>query len=440
MTNIVKKAIITIFIIILMTVFLLSCEDAHYIELETTEVKIAETNMFEYTLSDDRPVEFNAIRGSENIKYYNSFLYFKKPNPTILKPVLLRYNLKTGNLTYVCSDPLCSHDTPDCPLYGIIASYYIYDNKIFFRQSYTYHHLKPNGTSDYIEKYMGFSSYDLSNAKLTVYEQQSIINPTTSINLNEYAIQLYAGKYRYYYDYIYNDKLEKHVYSICRMNLDTKEIVVFDSESNTSSNLNVAFLFCLDNRIYFSDLKSVYSTDYDLKDKKTVAEGKFPDQMLTDGSRIFWEEKIEDGSRSLYSMNIDGSGQTALNVNTWAWKLTSNYIYYIINDKITVGKLQSNSISSSDLVLTGSELRRCKHDGSGDELVWKFEGEYANMRFIEWYAVGNYIYASYTNWTDSDGDSIFTDSDRYQSIDAKNYNIMRINISDGDVQYIYPPD
>jgi len=91
-------------------------------------------------------------------------------------------------------------------------------------------------------------------------------------------------------------------------------------------------------------LKSVYSTDYDLKEKKTVVEGKFSDQMLTDGRRIFWEEKNSDGSISLFSMNIDGSDQTALNVDAWSWKLTTNYIYYLTIWILTVGKLQSKSI------------------------------------------------------------------------------------------------
>ncbi|MGI6752887.1 MAG: hypothetical protein ACOX31_01055 [Eubacteriales bacterium] len=177
-----------------------------------------------------------------------------------------------------------------------------------------------------------------------------------------------------------------------------------------------------------------------MKEKKTVVEGKFSDQMLTDGRRIFWEEKNSDGSISLFSMNIDGSDQTALNVDAWSWKLTTNYIYYLTYDKITVGKLQSKSISSSELVLTGSELRRCAHDGSGDELVWKFEGEYANMRFIEWHAIGNYVYATYTDWTDSDSDGVFTDSDCYQSNSGTKIKIMRINILTGGVYYINPYD
>lgn len=421
----IRKSAILIMVFVIL--FLSSCEDT-----KTTKEDTLKNYTSVNTEFADRPVDYNIINGAYFIQYSDNYLYFYK-----LRSPLMRYNPETNNMTYVCGDPLCNHNSPDCPLYGLNTTFCVYNNKIFFRRDYRYLHRKADGAPDYYELYVGYCSYDLADSKLTVYE--AVKNPTgDDRGYIGKVYELYAGKYRYYYDYIYNDKLEKYVYSICRMDLDTKEIVVFDSESNTSSNLRVAFIFCLGDRIYFSDLKSVYSTNYDLKDKKVVVEGTFPSEMYTDGSRIFWEDKNSDGSRSLYCMNLDGSNQAALNIKAWSWELTTNYIYYLTYDKITVGKLQSKSMSSSELNLTGSELHRCKHDGSDDETVWKAEGDYKYTRFNNWLVVGNYVYAIYTNWNDSDGDGIFTDADKYQS--ANDFKIMRINISDGNIGYIYKPD
>jgi hypothetical protein len=384
------------------------------------------------TDSGDRPVEFNATNGGNFIQYYNNYVYFNKLNSP-----LMRYNPATDIVTYVCGDPLCRHNSPDCPLYGLKTPFYIFDNKIFFKKIYSYGHYKAGGGVEYIEKFLGFCSYDLLNSKITVYEQTD--NPTNAdFSIIGKVYELYTGRYRFYYDYMYNSKLEKYVYAICRMDLNTKENIVFESESNTSSNLSVSFLFSIGERIYFSDLKSIYSTDYDLKDKKIVAEGKFPNRMFTDGSLIFWKEVNGDNRNTLYSMSVDGGEINDLQIEARSWELTSDYIYYVTNDSITVGKLSSSSIASDKLILNGSELHRCRHDGSGDELVWKAEGDNKYTRFNEWLVVGNNIYATYTKWTDTDGDGIFTDSDCYQS--NNNFNIMRVSIPSGDVKYLYPPN
>lgn len=440
-----KKLIILIFIFML--TLLSSCDKTPYYLVETEEKT---TQVFEYTESDDNPVELNAAVGFDSIKYYDGYIYFlfknKNAKYSANSYILMRYNPATNNFTYVCADPLCVHESPDCPLFGMNFSFYIYNNKVYFRRAYMYMRRKSDGTPDYLETYVGFCSYDMTSQKPTAYNE--IKNAELSdIDYTEYGRSIYTENYRFYYEYVYDENIKKHVFSICRMDLDTGEVIILDSssnfvdEDNWAAELNTAFLFSLNGRIYFTDSKSIFSTDYSMGDRKQIAQGKFPDRVLTDGNRIIWGIKKKDGmSERLYSMNLDGTDMRDLGIEVKEWELTSNYIYYLTNDQINIGKLKSPSVATDELILTGSKLCRCLTDGSGNEVIWTFEGDLAGRRFLEWEVIGNYVYASFIEWKDSDGDGIFIDSDCYQSFDTQNNVFMRVNISTGDVFYITLPD
>lgn len=443
------KRQIFIIIMICSLMELVSCENnLNYLNAGTTssvkdiDVGINGTS-FEYTNINDVPVMHNAINGLSTIKYYNDCLYFfpGTANPFTKSITLMRYDCKTGNLTSVCSDPLCTHDSPDCPFFGFTTIFYLYNNTVYYRRAYSYANYDANNVYKDTLEWSGFVSYNMDSSQMKVYNQFD------SLDYFEYGKQIYVENYCFYYDYIYSDESDKEIFAICRMDLNTGESVILGGKNNQFSEsdpnmLSQMFLFTLDSRIYFTDGKTIYSTDYDMNDKTEHAKGLFLDDVCTDGEYIYYsaaQKNNNDMFISIHRMNFDGSSDIDIGItaNKWfGYFITENYIYYTVPDEKIIGKNKVSGYSGTDIILNNSEIRRCRHDGSNDESVYKFDNDMANYRLTDICAAGNYIYGLYSYWTDSDNDGTFEDGDQYQSSDDNHYNIMRINIETAVIHYI----
>jgi hypothetical protein len=309
---------------------------------------------------------------------------------------------------------------------------------------YAFPKYNPDGSYNGLETWGGFVSYDLKNAKFTVHNRFD-----TSGGVSGFLLQLYVDNYRYFYDKVYNEKTDKWESLLTRMDLNTSKTIrlsednVFDEElARDSAGFTTRFLFAFDGRIYMTDMQTIYSTDYDMKDKKIHANGNFAFGAKTDGKYIYYGVKPETESKymlqSVRRMNFDGSGDIEMGIVAENFNITENYIYYITPDEISIGKSEISNYGGNEVILFGSEIRRCTHDGTNNERVYKFEGDMANYRFIGTpLIVGNYIYGTYSYWIDSDSDGIFKDGDSYSSNNNEDFNIMRIDIATGEIYYIY---
>ena len=405
-------------------------------QTETTTSAPQEEIALLVSAENDRPYPYNTQNGMASIKYSDDLFYFYS-----LRQSLLKYNPKTGYVTTVCTDPICDHRTENCLLYGLNTVFYIHNNNVLFQRDYTKKIYKNEGDRypAYTERYSGFCAYDTVKADLEVYENNKTTSNGGASSGRMYVQELYVGNSRYYYEYQFNEKLNKYVYAICRLNLDTKEKTVFDSEANGVDNMSVFLLCCINDRIYFSDLKSIYSTNLDLADKKTVAEGTFPKDMTTDGKRLFWEVENQDKSNTIYSMSIDGGEISEVKSGVNSWFVTQEYLYYTIYDEKYIGQMKNSDGTFVDQIAIGSEMYRCGHDGTGDELVWTDTGKkYECMRLNYWLVIGNYLYATYTQWTDVDNDGIYLRSNVYIS-SGGNFKVMKMNIMKGEVEYLSAP-
>ena len=113
-----KKIIRFIYFIFMFAfIFLFSCENKElkYIEKNKTEDTIEIP--FEFTESDDEPTDnYNLMLGWNILGFSDGYIYFVNgsSNPFNLQEnqTLWKYNIKTNNLTSVCSDPICKHNTP----------------------------------------------------------------------------------------------------------------------------------------------------------------------------------------------------------------------------------------------------------------------------------------------------------------------------------------
>ena len=70
---------------------------------------------------DELAADEISLRSYQNIAFYDGYSYFPNlvfdKNGKEIGRTLVRQNLTTGAISFACPDPLCSHDTLDCPFY-----------------------------------------------------------------------------------------------------------------------------------------------------------------------------------------------------------------------------------------------------------------------------------------------------------------------------------
>lgn len=412
-------------------------------DYDTGSAAININENFSYTASDDVPLNYNIILGGDDIQYSNGYIFFhnvgRVPNIYMFpeNKTLCKYNVKTNNLTTVCPDPLCLHNTKQCALFGMGSIKYIHNDKIIYLCRYMLRFENGEG----YDKWGGHVMYDMEKNKSYIRDE---------IDLESYAeriIQLFVDNYSFYYDNIYNEDIDDWVFSVCRWDMEKNEIIVIGGEENVHNQdaeypdvMACAFLFAINSRIYFTDSKTIYSTDVNYENKIDHVTGSFLLDVYTDGEYIYYGVPVEKGSyvQSLHRMDFDGNNDIELGVVSEQRnvKLTSNYIYYKKYDEIEIGKADVRWYGSDTVTLNSSEIWRCNHDGTNHELIYKFEGDMANYRLISEIYVGNYIYASYIWYEDADNDGIFEEGDQHHGFSENECKIMRIDITTGEIYII----
>lgn len=386
---------------------------------------------FEYVAGDDAPYEYNCINGGNRIQQSDGIIYFFDSIATDKKKTLYKLTPETGLIVNICSDPLCNHSSPDCKLFGSTNLFYVYNDKVFFKRIYFHVYYNDDGTIRSRAKVSDSVQYDLKNAKLTVIESYD------SMSSMDYLSQLFYKNYRYYYDYVYDESIDKHIFKMCRLNIDTGEISFIGGDNNIDAATE-RFVFALEDRIYFTDGKSLYSKNIDNADKKLHCTGEFYENINTDGKNVYFDLQNDNGGRDVYVLtDINDYASAKLIIKgCGAWYLTQNYIYYCDTEKRVIGKSNLSGYAKDEVVLSGKRIRRCDHNGETDEVIFTYEDEYANYQISSMLILDNYIYGEYYYYDDSDGDGILQDTDTHHSNIKGDYSIMRIDVSSGDVYII----
>lgn len=361
---------------------------------------------FEYTPSDDTTV--NVVNKGladtmDKVKKSGEYIYFCTGN------MIYRYNEKTGNITSLCSDPLCFHNTGSCPFSGILQAnvFYIYDNEVFYTQSYSYY-------NEDDEWRVG------SREVMYNFEKQSL---SVMRKLEEgfmYKSELYYKNYRYFISTLYNQDTKEYKCQLCRQNLNTFEINVLRESDDTVYRFNSI----IDDRIYmYSESDFLYFSN-DNFDSEIIVKEKMPYDFSNDGKYFFSTDP--NSEKSLFRMKIDGNDYKSLNIkNVHFFYLTDNYIYYTLDKMVTVGiDKDGNDVQSFD-----SDIYRCNHDGSDNQLIWSSPENMSNYTLDCFVVSGNYLYAPYMYYD-------VNVSPQYYSINSKMCEALRINLTTGDIYYI----
>lgn len=432
-----NKSNIAIIITVVLIFTLSSCQSV------LPSISVDNNNVFGYIENDDEPYSYNAISGLSELKYYEGCIYFFNGGSSVGRgnySTVYRYNVATGNLTTVCPDPLCSHDIVDCPFYGIAPLFFVYNNNIYYKRSYGIYYYEKNEYSGY---YADFVAFNLETSKIRQYFKY-----TETQFVPMMGKELYVGNYRFYYEFVNDDKNLKSYFNIHRVNLDDGSIVILKQDNLINPNAVTAIsisdtlLFSVNYKIYFTDGSCVYSTDYDMFNRQDIINGKFIyDDIYTDGEYIYWGESEDLDNinlQTLYRAKLDGSGEKSpLGIKTASWQLTQKYIYYLNPQETIIGKNRIEQRPGSEIVLNNNEIRRAAHDGLSNEAVFTLIQDDTNFEIYSYTCVGNYIYAAYHTYTDKNNDGAFDDSEYYQSTDEKTYSILRIDVTTGDTYYIH---
>jgi hypothetical protein len=390
-------------------------------------------------LNEDTPSKFNSdsiyqynISDGGNMIFYQDCLYYYD-NLT-----LMRYNINTQNISFVCEDPLCDHKTIECPFYGAERDFHIYKNKIYFLRL----------IFDGKEAVLNYVCYNMNDSKLSIVDTY----PETDSGWDISCYELFTDNYRYYYKQVFNESSKKWEMKICRMDLSEKYSTIYSDEDNVGV-FATRLIFNINDRVYFTDGKAIWSTALDFTDKKFLFEGKFNGLIKTDGNYIYYSVKINKafnyiGTNTVYTIhriNLDGTNDIDLHVETTDnWVLTDNSVFYQKYDEKIIGTSKISGYAYDKVILTCSEFHCINNSTLSDKLLYTFSNNEENTRLTSFIVINNCAYGTYTIIKDKDSDGNITQDEIFSSssyevvagISKNKYSLIKINLESGAVDYI----
>lgn len=404
---------------------LCSCDTLHIITPSNDDVDIQE---FSYRENDDMWLQTqSAYAKVSRLVGYGDYLYYKDSKSFV------KYNVKTGIKTYICGDPVCSHTTKDCPLYGYTdfgAVPLFYENKLYYFVDYD-EGVYVNGIFDHVEYVNNFSCYDILNQK------HHVILDDFFVNFVEYII---AGNSFYYY-HPYQDDEGNYIYYLNSINLTnsaiTEKLLLADLDGKQPNNIVAAST----EQIYFAsylygELYSYNISDFSTKNLLYEAPDGYNIAHIgcQDESFYFVIQNSDCSDQKLCYYNLNTNETTILYSFTSPLShvyYTQSYAYFTYNEKKTIG---TTTDTQETINLPASKIYRVSLSDTNpsEEFVFEFVDNMSMFSIDKFVVSGNYIYAYYISWVPS-GDKL-TSSDGYNSIDDRI--IMRIDVETGEIYYI----
>jgi len=400
----------------------------HYAPPAETE---GDSGAFAYTHSDDIPPAWQAQTLS-SIRYHDGYLYIM---PGTGKPIY-RMNVKTGNVTCVCADPLCTHDGEQCALYGLFHTCYITDSG-----DLCFHRMTTFPIRDVLGNII--DREHINDFVITEEGMDDVRTLETYGSSTTFTSEIYDGDYRYYSGQVYDPETEETTYGLLRMNLVTGEKIWFgaaaDEDGNAEPIENAIPSFLWEDRLYFCDTEGLFSLDRNGENRIDHVRFRFSayDAAMTDGEYIYIRNH-EAGEVVRIPLNGGEEETVAAGIQS-NFCFTERYIYYLSGEKVILGKADIPGYAADEVVLSGGELHRCLHDGSENTVVYTFSGEWAGVRPMNDIVVGNYYYCFYSRWTDADGDGVYEEGDSgYSTAEngKESCTILRIDLTTGETTEI----
>lgn len=346
--------------------------------------------------------------------------------------VPMRLNLKTGNVTALCDDPVCAHNTMECPLYGtrhFIPVRIGETTQVLALRLYSYPEQTLSGEE--WTTVWDLVCYDPVSGKRTVLE-------TYEGNMGLFP-EVYLGPYRFYISQVIDEE-GNWIGGLTRMDITT----------GITELLFKGFYMPLlekDGRVWVSDGIGFFSFDAQspspaLREEFGGTSDMLPDQTTysTDGANLYVTQNQSDTVRVI---PLDG-GEDRVITLSFAESCkriipADGWLCYFSGENTVLGEARIRGYASDKIELYGEEFRRCRPDGSEDQCVFRFEGEWASFRPHNIVTDGRYLYCTYSWWEDPDGDGIYRDDAQRSSLPVNghdNCSLLRIDCETGDAKII----
>jgi len=368
--------------------------------------------VFTYTASEDTQNTVFQRSGyfSYGIFVVGDYLYYNNGN------MLYRYNTKTGNITSACADPLCLHDSYDCPFFnglsGSGAMYSgVFNNKIYYKVK----ELLWDKKNHQIEgEKLHSRIYDIETQ--TVTESKRQYDQNGPLNLNDYCTE----NEEYYYSMAANEDGTNWQMTLLCYDVKTQKNRVVRSVSYENP---MAFFSHDEENLYYCDTVSIGKMNRQTGKKTAIYQGEC--SMVNGDDQYFYFFRASDDS--LWRLSREGGEPEPLEVEgvQASTFLTDNYIYYRYDNSFAAGKDGAGNI----LYVDGQDIWRMKKDGSEKERVFNFVESPGKMSLSRFVVIGNYIYGSWVCFDES-GNKTSTAAEK---------TLLRIDISTGEFYYIAFP-
>ncbi len=339
-----------------------------------------------------------------NIQIYDNLLYVYLTGSS-----MLRFNPTTGNVTYVCQSPTCSHKTQACPFIGLdSSSFRIYDNKIYFSAIKNMRSDRGDGFGYYI--------YDLENMSVAVSPAK---HSESTLRMGEVLIT--SDGQQYYYDCIYQPECDSYAYNICKYDPSTGATTTLGEPEDA----NTVLIDKIDGVLYYLD--GIGLGIYNEADgTKTELYHGFAGNVGHDDTYFYFR----DNNNLLYRIPIgESKAEQLTDFPVRYYYITDKYIYFKIEESVIL----SSSLTDKTYDIGSQTIYRMAKDGSGKETVFEFNDRLAAMNCDYFVVLENYIYSKFYYWDVQTGNVI--ESNTKSQLGGNAY-LIRIDLTTKDVYFI----
>lgn len=325
-------------------------------------------------LEDDIAPDEVTLRSAQDVVFWNNYVYFSRKlyneYGKVFGQTVLRQNLTTGEISSACQDPLCTHDTKDCPFFGG-QTYFL--PQVFGDEWMV---IQTDFNFNYYEKGYVTDAYRiLYNLKTGEWRRIfEIFNPDEG-----YDAVLFSNGTDLFNSFYSNEKVTDETgetyfpCSIYKHNLKTgKESVVYSSRYTinllTVTQKNIFFFLCLPDDENRRELLKYYCYNMETGEVKSIAD------LIPDGTqvRFAYQNKFYSGSDNYSTASIINAktGETTYPMG----ELSEDVIYiYVDENAAYYGIRRGYREKSRAFQKVYNELVKEASELTGEERVAKFK-------------------------------------------------------------------
>ena len=350
--------------------------------------------------------------------YTDNYVYTMWKTSDTSVSTLYRINVLNATGAPVCPDPLCAHNTSDCPFYGIdIAGSGIVGSSIYY--------LRDSVPMKYCRQMCRFN---LDSGKLEILHENNAATIARLFVFEDYV----------YFLELTDDGKDYPTYAFRLMRYGIRDGKTVDL-GNTGAQKNVDIYACVDGRLYWEDAggaETYFSTDIDGKNR--MDGDRLPDRTRSGNYSVTIEnvQVIDRAYINMYTCDVVSknltSGETSVIVR-------NNPSFPMIYDgKVFYYRFQKEPLLIGDIVDEDSGERKKIFDARGTELyACDFDGQ--NDRLLCDIAGSGYLFGITNSmlWSSGNGEYYCTtlisyrQSEDGQTVERGNNAIVVINIKTG---------